>query len=128
AGEAWALNITSIATGNWNATSTWSSNTVPTSGDNVTIANGHTVTLNTASTACLSLTVGQGVSGVLQYLGGTASTLTVGGDVTIAAGGTLRTGTSGTVLTNVLSVGGNLTNNGTLDLSTTSNATGATLT
>src|SRR6185369_5081654 len=36
--------------------------------------------------------------------------------------------TSGTVVTNVLSVGGNLTNNGTLDLSTTSNATGATLT
>ena len=122
---AFAANITSIATGNWSAGSTWSGGVMPTSADNVTIANGHTVTIDVTAAACLSLTVGQGVSGILQYSTTTARTLTVGGDVTIAAGGTFQSATSGTVPNHVLSVGGNLTNNGTLDFSTSANSAAA---
>jgi hypothetical protein len=54
-----AANITSIATGNWSATSTWSAARAH-AADNVTIANGHTVTIDVTAAACLSLTVGPG--------------------------------------------------------------------
>jgi hypothetical protein len=121
-----AGEIVSVQTGNWSATSTWGG-AVPTSLDNVTIADGHTVTIDVAA-VCNSLKVGQGTSGILQYETAFARTLTAGDSVTIANGGTLRTGASGTVSTHVLSVGGNLTNNGTFDLSTNSNTAGANIT
>src|SRR5213075_1198643 len=101
---------------------------VPTAADNVTIANGHTVTIDVTPAACLSLTVGQGTSGVLVYSTTTARTLTVGGDVTISAGGTFESALSGTVTTHALSLSGNLPNNGTLDFSTSANAAGAGIT
>jgi hypothetical protein len=41
--------ITSIASGSWNSTSTWSSGTVPDSLHNVLISAGHTVTVNSAA-------------------------------------------------------------------------------
>ena len=118
-----ATAITSIASGNWNATTTWSSGTVPTSGDDVTIANGHTVTIN-AGSACASLVV----SGVLTYEATTARALNVGGNVTVNAGGTLQSAATGTQTGHLLFVGGSLTNNGTLDLSTNANTAGAGIT
>lgn len=121
-----AGEITSVQAGNWSATSTWGG-AVPTSLDNVTIADGHTVTIDVAA-VCNNLKVGQGTSGILQYETVTARTLTAGDSVTITNGGTLRTGASGTVITHVLSVGGNLTNNGILDFSTNSNTAGADIT
>jgi hypothetical protein len=121
-------NITSNAvTGNWSATTTWAGGVVPTAGDNVTIANGATVTIDVAANA-YSLTVGQGTSGILQYASATAQTLTVGTDVTIASSGTFRSNTAGTITTHSLSLGGNLTNNGTLDFSTNTNTAGAGIT
>jgi len=42
-------SITSIASGNWNDAATWSTNTVPTIVDNVTIAAGHTIKVNAAA-------------------------------------------------------------------------------
>jgi hypothetical protein len=121
--------ITSNGTGggNWSSTATWAGGVVPTSANDVIIANGDTVTIDTAA-AALDVTVGNGASGVLQWEDVTARTLTVGGDVTVANGGTFRSALSGTVTTHVLSLGGNLVNNGTLDFSTNGNTAGADIT
>ncbi len=112
-----AVTITSIVNGNWNATSTWDCGCIPTAGDNVIIANGTTVNLD-INGSCNSLIVGQGVSGQL-ILGNdaTARTLTVGNDVIINSGGTIITGA--TAATHIMNVGGNLINNGTLNLTPT---------
>ena len=122
-------NITSNGTGggNWSSTGTWNGGVLPTSGDNVTILDGDIITID-ASEPALSVTIGQGTSGVLQYNTTSACTLTVGMDVTVSANATLTTGATGTVTTHVLSLGGNLTNNGTLDFSTNSNTAGAGIT
>ncbi|HEV8266767.1 MAG TPA: fibronectin type III domain-containing protein, partial [Thermoanaerobaculia bacterium] len=107
-------NVTSTgAGGNWSAPATWGGGMVPGAGDHVTIANGSTVTIDTAA-AAYSLTVGQGSSGTLQYDGAAARSLTVGTSVTIANGGTFQTDAAGT-FTHTLTLPGNLTNNGTLD-------------
>src|SRR2546423_217158 len=113
--------------GNWSSTATWAGGVVPTATDDVTIVDGATVTIDTAAVA-LDVTVGQGTSGVLQFDATTVRTLTVGLNVTINSGGTLQSATTGTVTTHTLSVGGNLTNNGTLNLSTNANTAAAGLT
>jgi hypothetical protein len=82
--------IASIASGNWNASSTWNSGTVPTCGDNITIASTHNVTVNSSSNVSKNLTIASG------------GTLTVSsGDLTV-----------GCTLNNTP-----LTNNGTLTVS-----------
>ncbi len=105
------------AGGNWNATATWSTGALPTAADHVIIGNGCTVTINTNATID-RLTVGGGTTGVLLFDNtATARTLTVNTSVTIASGGTFRvTQTGSTTQTgHQLSVGTDLTNNGTLD-------------
>ncbi|MBI1835832.1 MAG: fibronectin type III domain-containing protein [Flavobacteriia bacterium] len=110
---------TSTATGNWGTSATWSCGTVPTAGDNVVIANGHTVTIDVTSSVCYSLTVGQGTSGILKF-DGTARTLTVGSNVTVASGGTFQANSTGSQTGHLVAVGGNYTNNGTTDFYVTS--------
>ena len=121
-----AVNSTASG-GNWSAPATWVGSSVPTAGDNVTITNGATVTIDTAAVA-LNLTVGQGSSGILQFEATTARTLTTGQSVTINSGAALQSASTGTVTTHVLSVGGNLVNNGVLDFSTNANTAGAGIT
>ncbi|HEY6118668.1 MAG TPA: fibronectin type III domain-containing protein [Pyrinomonadaceae bacterium] len=113
--------------GNWSSPATWVGGNVPTAGDNVTITNGAIVTIDTSAVA-LNLTVGQGSSGILQFEPTTARTLTTGQSVTINSGAVLQSASTGTVTTHVLSVGGNLVNNGVLDFSTNANTAGAGIT
>ena len=124
-------NIMSTAVGgNWSSTLTWVGGVVPTINDNVTIADAATVTIDTAANA-LSLNVGTGLIAptTLQYEATTARTLTVATNVTIASNGIFQSAATGTQIGHVLSVGGNLTNNGVLDFSTTAtNVAGAGIT
>ena len=66
--ETTANAITSNGTGGgaWSAPATWTGGVVPGAADDVTIADGDTVTIDTAALA-MSVTVGQGTSGVLQW-------------------------------------------------------------
>jgi phage gpG-like protein len=121
-------SVSSTAAGGpWSSTATWAGGVVPTAGDAVTIVDGATVTIDTAAVA-FSVTVGQGTSGILTWDTTVARTLTVGFDVTVASGGTFNTGAAGAITGHVLSLGGNLTNNGTLDFSTNTNTAGAGIT
>jgi hypothetical protein len=95
----------SVATGNWNSTTTWSTTSgggsgasVPASGDTVTIEGGCTVTLdaNTAATAS-SITISAGATFA------TANTSTVNA-TTIAINGTYLNGSSGAITVSTMTV------------------------
>ncbi len=108
-----AAIITSAGNGNWNQNGTWVGNVHPVAGDDVIIANGHTVTLTTTETAN-SLQVGQGVSGIL-IMGNNNSVriLTITGNVVIMGGGTIRPANPAQATAEVLNVGGTFDNSGT---------------
>ncbi len=107
---------------NWSTNTTWSTVTYsgaaavghPVAGDTVNIANGVTVFINTSS-ACSVINIGQGTSGILQF-GSTGNfTLTVSGDVNVSTGAKLYYNSNNT-RTHTLKIGGNLINNGIVDL------------
>ncbi|MFN3754416.1 T9SS type A sorting domain-containing protein [Flavobacterium sp.] len=64
--------VTSVQTGDWNTTSTWSSNSIPTCGDTVTLLSGHTVTVN-ATNSVAGINISAGATLVSE-----SSTLTIG--------------------------------------------------
>lgn len=103
-------NFVSTATGDWNVGSTWVGGVAPTSLDNATISTGNTVTINASSLAISNLIV----NGTLQY-GSTPSSFNVNGNLTVNTGGTFNVfqGTTG----KTLNVAGNITNDGTIDIS-----------
>lgn len=103
-------NFISIATGNWGAPTTWDANAVPTLGDNVTVANAHTVTIDVASQVANNLVVQNG--GTLTY-GVTPTSFSVSNNLTVDSGGlfNLFNGTTG----KTLNVAGNITNNGRIN-------------
>lgn len=110
----------SVTSGNWGTGSTWNAGTVPTGSDNVIIANGHTVTIN-VNASCNNLQIGQTVpnTSVLRIgNNATARTITVNGNITITTGASLTANTA-SLATHALSLNGNLTNNGTLNLAPT---------
>ena len=123
-----AGSITSNGTGGglWSNVNTWVGGVLPTTNDSVTIRNGDVVTIDAAGTA-YKLTVGEGVSGTLQFETTTGRTLTIAKDVTIAPGAVFQSATSGTQTGHTLSLGGDLTNNGTLNFSTNTNTAAATV-
>lgn len=107
-------NFISVTTGNWNTGSTWNTGTVPSQYDNVTIANGHTVTIN-ANAACLNLLVGQGTSGILRIgNNNTARTFNVLANITISSGAVFSV-TLVSNQTHILTCNGSIANSGTLD-------------
>lgn len=107
-----ALVCTSVATGNWGAAATWTSagncNRIPTAADDVVIAAGHTITMNSNPGSARSLAI----SGIANWAQGRTLNIGVGG-VTINAGGDV-TGTANGVLTST----GGLTINSTLTSNT----------
>lgn len=135
-----AITVTSTAAGGpWSSPSTWSSGLVPQAFDDVVIADGATVIIDTAAFAG-NVTIGTGGSlaegektvaveggpARLTFEESTGRTLTVSGNVTIGSNGEFSTG-GGNANAHILRVGGNLTNNGVLDFSTSNNQAGATI-
>ena len=107
------------------APATWVGGVVPTAGDNVTIASPHTVTINSSN--AFSVTVQNG--GILEFEAITATNFNGRHVCHDQFRGHLPNPTAtGTVTTHVLSVGTNLTNNGTLDFSTNADTAGAGIT
>jgi G8 domain len=105
-------SITTAGSGSWSSVTPnapWPGGTPPSSGDDVVIKDGTTLTIDQSPTVA-SITVGQGTSGILTFQNTTtARTLTVSGTVTVANGGTLQCGTqSNSPAAHQLSIGGNL--------------------
>jgi hypothetical protein len=100
---------------------------VPGPGDDVTIVAGSAVVIDTDVTIG-NITVGNSalIPGVLTFDSLGARSFTVNGDLTISGGANiLTTPDTGSITGHTLTVGGNLTNNGILDLSTNNNQAGA---
>ncbi len=57
------------------------------------------------------------VAGVLQYQNGQTRTVNVDGQLTIQAGGTFGVANTGTIVANLLTLNGNMVNNGTFEMS-----------
>lgn len=108
-----AGNKISVATGNWNTAGTWSPTGVPTAADNVTIANGHVVSIN-ANAVCNNLVIGQGSSTTLEFSGNTARTLLVNNDITVSNLAVFTTLASSNA-THSVTAEGNIVNNGTIN-------------
>jgi hypothetical protein len=135
-----SISSTSVG-GAWSSPATWADSVVPDGGDNVSIADGATVVIDTAA-AARSVTVGSSGSGLSEAVKGVhpeggapaalkfgetaAFSLTTGFNVTINSNGTLSTG-GGNANQHVLTVRGDLINNGVFDLSTNNNQAGAAL-
>lgn len=118
-----AGNKISITTGRWYQAGTWSPSGVPTAGDNVTIANGHIIQTR-SNMICNKLTVGQGVSGILNVgrIGNNSSySLTVNSDVLVMSGGQLIVDNGSNTTQNV-TITGNITNNGTINFAPDANS------
>lgn len=131
--------VSTASGGPWNSPSTWVGNVVPGATDDVTIADGAIVTIDTQATVH-NVTVGStgsrtnegakdlqpegGAPAALKFGETGAFSLTTGADVTINSNGTLSTG-GGNANQHVLRVRGNLKNDGVLDLSTNNNQAGA---
>ncbi|MDP1665305.1 MAG: hypothetical protein Q8L79_09270 [Methylobacter sp.] len=121
------VNCTSQATGNWNASSTWTQcrNGIPLASDTVTIASTHNVTLNVNTPTLTTLTINSGgtltntgsntitLSGAMSnagtYFGGSGA-VTFGSSFTNT--GSYSAGSATTTLT------GNFSNSGTFTAST----------
>src|SRR4051812_41859065 len=109
--------------GNWNVNTTWSTvtygsatntGTYPKVGDNAFIGDGYTIKINTSVLGIQSVTVGEGRSGVLQYVSGGNYILTVTGNITVSRGAKFNYNTA-VAATHTCQVAGNFINDGTVD-------------
>lgn len=107
--------VSNDASGKWNKPNDWLPIGVPTLADNVTILNGHMMTIN-SDAFCNNLTVGSGASGLLRIgNNATSRTINVTGNITVNNGAQFYTNTASNVI-HTLNVGGNIVNNGTINL------------
>jgi len=122
-GKAFANLITTTGTGGlWSAAGTWAGGVVPGSGDDVTIADGATVTTD-GNISCISITIGSGTSGILQLSNSsTAYSLTISSNFIVNSGATLRQFTTSNNIQS-LYIGGNFTVSSTSMLTIYSSST-----
>jgi hypothetical protein len=99
--------------GLWSQPATWVGGVVPTAGNDVVIPDASTVVADVA-VSVRNLTVGGGTSGILQWGSGSFG-MTVYGDLLIASGAKFHAHTTGGT-GQVITVFGNLTNNGFANL------------
>ncbi|MBV5312944.1 MAG: hypothetical protein JZU47_06590, partial [Prolixibacteraceae bacterium] len=109
--------------GNWSDPASWSRGVIPGEGDDVVIADGATVTIDTDPPALNSLIIGQGTSGILQFDENAARTLSAA-MITVKYGGTFRSAQSGSIKDHQLIAQGSIVNNGVIDFSSNLNETG----
>ena len=122
----------SVATGYWSSTSTWSSTSggtagasYPVAGDIVYIEGGFAVRITTTGAACTSVTIGtSNGTGTLTIqptntTGTSNITFTTSGDVDVASNGTFSITNNTGANTHTVTIGGNLTVDGTFDMTTT---------
>ncbi len=122
--------INSTATGGpWSAAATWQGGVLPTLNDNVIIKDGATVIIDINGAVCNNLQVGEGLSGILRFIGGiTNAQLTLDGDITVSTNGTFdvavgaTAGTRKIILGNRAYANGNLKVNGIFDMDCTGGA------
>ena len=119
-GQVEAATISSTGSGgNWSKGATWIGGVVPANGDNVSIPVGSKVILDA------NPTVGSlSISGTLEFEVNTPRTITVENQVTVSSGGIFQSAQSGTVKNHQLIVLGSIINDGTINFSSNSNATG----
>lgn len=114
--------------GLWSSPSTWAGGVVPGPGDDALISPGTAVLIDTDVTVG-NVIVGTQVGfnpGILTFEPFAPHAFTVNGNLTIEGLGLFTTPTSNsTVSAHIITIGGNLTNNGILDLSTNNNLAGA---
>lgn len=105
-----APNYVSIVSGNFNAPTTWNLNSVPTGADEITVAAGHTVTVNATGQIVNNALI----NGTLDF-GTTPTSFAIRNNLTVASGGLVKVfnGTTG----KTLNVGGNIVNNGSINVS-----------
>src|SRR3989338_10382281 len=85
-----AASISSVKSGNWSDISTWSTGSVPTTGDSVAISAGHTVVYDAQSDAVLA---GVEIMGTLQFSRAVNTRLKTSDNIMVMAGGFLDMGT-----------------------------------
>jgi hypothetical protein len=112
-------NKISNNSGNWSNAAIWTPVGVPNTGDNVTIADGHLVTLD-INGGCNSLTIGQGVSGTLRF-DGTAKTFTVNSNIVLTPAASFSVNTTSNV-THTLLCKGNISNAGRINFASDANS------
>ena len=106
-------SISSAGSGLWNSTTTWTGGVVPTSGDNVIITPGHTVTVDPGISTAYAYDLTIGTGSTVQFDDVSAGILQVGRDLVV--NGTLNVRNS-TTTGRTLNLGGNLVNNGSVDM------------
>ncbi|MCC7301196.1 MAG: T9SS type A sorting domain-containing protein [Bacteroidia bacterium] len=106
-----------VASGNWTNPAIWNAMAVPTTGDNATISNGHTVTIDANNQGCFDLTVNTGGAASLLILGNAASnyTFNILGNLTVNTNGTFRPNNTVNA-THTINLTGNIVNNGSITM------------
>ncbi|MBI2418086.1 MAG: G8 domain-containing protein [Ignavibacteriales bacterium] len=122
----YATEVTSLGTGKWNDPTTWSNNAIPTANDNVTIMDGHTITIDADSGVVNNLIIGPGTAGGLATAKDKQIKLAIFGNLTLNAGMFFKsqTSSSGAALVHLIYLQGNITCNGSaFDMRNGSSAT-----